>query len=825
MTIANLRNLMFATCVAVACLIIPAGHASIVAPYTPDANTIFLLHLDEPNPEAIATNTVPGAASFIAAANPSAVSPRNPLPGLLGATGAAGVGFAFGLCADLTFSNSIGLFMDANGNGVADLDINGTTPGADAVSGSAFTGPNGEFTLEALVNFPSLTGGNREIISMDNSGGARPFQFRVTSAGLLEFNNIAVAGANPRVAIPTTGPDAFVPNQWFHVAMTYDGAGTIVFYWTRLDSARTSATVLLTTNVVSLLNITASAVLTVGNENRNTSGEGLTGRIDEVRVSNIARSAIDMVFDPTAPPIPPSINPQPEDQFLGVGETLLIVSHASGSVPLSYQWQYQGFAGSGFTNIPGQTGETLSIPVTFATAGLYRYIVTNAFGQATSAAATITVGAIFSGLAPTGFDLDGALLPEDAIDPHYTLWFSSDVNSLGPNTVVPPNTLDYNANDAGSQWISPAVSLGGARGVYIYRTRFLLDSTVPQGSTLTASVLSGGSLTVLLNGLPTGVSNLNPAFPGPHRIAFSFTLTNGFVAGVNTLDFVVDNATTAPNSPPGNALRVMSIRGVGPALPEGLTIVRHPQSQTVRVGGRAVFDVVALGRPPLRYQWFAEGIADPAATNRSVIFIPTAPIDQPSTFQVVVTNDSGSRTSQVANFTVVEQNQPPVVTNVTISGFHGPPLRVPLSRLVQDSYEPDGDSIVLSTYDISGNDPISPGQINLEGATLVYTNAANFVNEEQFTVTLADNLGATAVVTVTVQLSLDLQLRIARAAAGNLRLSWPAAATAQGFRLISGDTIDAIATPVAGNMTTDATESVLQISPSDPRQFYLLSYP
>jgi len=499
----------------------------------------------------------------------------------------------------------------------------------------------------------------------------------------------------------------------------------------------------------------------------------LTGRIDEVRISNIARSAIDMVFDPTAPPIPPSINPQPEDQFLGVGETLLIVSHASGSVPLTYRWQTQGFIGGGFSDIPGQTGETLSIPVTFATQGYYRYIVSNAFGQATSAVASVTVGAIFSGLAPTGFDLNGAQLPDNAIDPHYSLWSSSDVNALGPNTVVPANTLDYNANDAGSKWISPAASLGGARGVYTYRTTFLLDSTTPQGSTLAASVLTGGSLTVLLNGQPTGIANLNPAFPGPHRIAFSFTLTNGFVAGVNTLDFVVVNATTAPNSPPGNALRVMSIRGVGPALQSGLTIVRHPQSQTVRVDGRALFDVVALGRPPLRYQWFAEGIADPAATNRTLIFIPTAPIDQPSTFRVVVTKDSGSQTSLVANFTVVPDNQPPVLADITITGFWGAPLRLPLSRLVQNAREPDGDSIVLSTFDLAGNDPISPGQINLEGATLVYTNAANFVNEEQFTVTLADTLGAPAVVTVTVQLSLDLQLRIARAAAGNLRLSWP----------------------------------------------------
>jgi len=824
MKLANLGYLALATCSSAFLVTIAPTHASIVAPYIPDANTIFLLHLDEPVPESIATNAVAGAASFIAAGNPSAASPRNPLPGLLGATGASGTGFNFGLCADLTFSNSIGLFMDANANSVADLDVSGAAPGADAISGSTFTGPSGEFTLEALVNFPSLTGGNREIISMDNSGGARPFQFRLTSAGLLEFNNIAVAGANPRIAIPTTGPDAFVPNQWFHVAMTYDGAGTIVFYWTRLDSSRTGASVLLTTSVP-LLNLTGMAVLTIGNENRNISGEGLTGRIDEVRISNIARSAIDMVFDPSAPPIPPSINPQPEDQFLGVGETLLIVSHASGSAPLTYRWQRQGFPGGGFADIPGQTAETLSLPVTFATAAYYRYIVSNAFGQATSAVATVTVGAIFTGLAPTGFDLNGAPLPDNAVDPHYTLWSSSDPTLLGPNTVVPANTLDYNANDAGSKWISPGPNLGGVRGVYIYRTTFLLDSATPPGSRLSASVLSGGSLTVLLNGQPTGVTNLNPPFPGPHRIAFSFTLTNGFVTGVNTLDFVVDNSTSAPNSPPGNALRVMSIRGIGHALSSGLTILRHPQSQTVRVGGWVTFDVVARGGPPLHYQWFGDGVEIPGATNRTLTYNPVTALDQPSTFRVVVTNASGSQTSQTVNLTVVLDNQPPIVSNFILTGFSGAPLRLPLSRLVQNAREPDGDSIVLSTYDLTGNDPISPGQITLEGATLVYTNPANFTMTDEFTVTLADTLGATAVVTVTAQLSSDLRLRIARATGGNVRISWPAAATAQGFRLLSGDSIDAITTAVPGTVTTDATESAIQVSPTGPMKFYLLAYP
>jgi hypothetical protein len=745
---------------------------------------------------------------------------------LLGGVGASGPGFDFGACANLTFSNSVGLFMDANGNGVADLDISGSAPGADAISGSTFIGPTGGFTLEALVKFPSLTGGNREIFCMDNSGGssARPFQFRLTSSGVLEFNNIPVAGANPKTALPATGPDAFVANEWFHVAMTYDGAGTIAFYWTRLDNTRLGAALLMTTNVATSLNLSGSAVLTFGNENRNTSAEGLTGFIDEVRVSNVARAATDMMFDTNAPSIPPSISPQPTDQFLGVGENLVIDAHASGSAPLSYQWQK---GGSGiFSNLQGQTSERLSLPVTFATEGDYRFIVTNRYGQATSSVARVTVGAIFSGLFPTGFDEAGLLLANGAVDPHYRLWVSPDPAVLGPNTMAPADVLDYNANDAGSRWIAPTNTLGGVRGVYTYRATFLNDSADPLASTLSATVLSGGSLTVLLNGQSTGVSNLAPVFPGPHRVAFSFTLTNGFVAGQNALDFVVDNRTSAPNAPSGNALRVLSIRGVGRATTAPLAIIGQPADQTVRDNGRATLSCVAFGRPPLSYEWIGDGSDVPGATNRTLIYNPVQLLNQPETFTVVVRNDSSSATSRVALLTVVLANQPPTAAAPSLAGFSGAPLSLNLSTILQTATDPDGDAFSYSGFEPTGTNASSPGQISLVGVTLVYSNAAAFAGFDQFGVLLTDSLGAVARVPVSVGVSGDLRLRATPGAPGVVRILWPAAATAQGFRLLFADQVtNAFTNPVSEPIVTEGLDSSISVAGGAAARFYRLVYP
>lgn len=815
----------FCLAAALTIAIAPTGLASIRGPYTPDGNTKLLLHLDDAAESGIAVNAVTGAPAFIATANPSAATPRNPMPGILGAPGASGIGFDFGTCANLSSSNSMALFIDANGNGVADLDTSGTAPGEDRISGSTFTGLSGEFTLEALVNFPSLTGANREIISMDNSSGAtsRPFQFRLTSTGQLEFNNIAVSGVNPKTSLPTTGPDAFVPNQWFHVALTYDGAGVLTFFWTKLDNARTQATVL-EVHYVSTVDLSGEAVLTIGNENRNTSGEGLLGLVDEVRVSDIARSAIDMVFDPTVEEIPPAIDPQPEDQFLGVGETLTIVSHASGSSPLTYRWQ-KGSGGS-FTDIPGETSDTLTIPVTFATEGDYRYVVSNPYGEATSNAARVAVGAVFSALFPTGVDDAKAVLADDVVDPHYTVWSSADPAYLGPDMYVPANTQDYSGNDEHSKWLSPSPVVGGVRGLYTYRTTFVVDAADPAGAKLSATVLTGGSLSVRLNDQPTGVENLTPGFPGPHRNLFSFELASGFVAGLNTLDFVVDNTTTVPNAPGGNALRVTAIRGIGPALAPGLAIVSNPASQTVRDGGRVTFACVAKGRPPLAYQWFGDDVAIPGATGRTLSYQPVVGGAQPTDFKVVVSNDGASLTSQTARLTVVAENQPVAAADHSLTGFAGAPLLLSLSSLVQKASDPDGDPISLASFDPTGENTTSPAEITQVDATLVYSNTPAFAGTDRFHVILTDGLGGDVSVTVNVEIAAELRLAVNADPDGAVRIAWPAEATVQGFKLYSANAVDApITNAVTGTVRAEGAESVLRITPTQTSRFYRLSYP
>ncbi len=275
----------------------PAAHA-LVSPYTADANTVYLYHLNEAAGGTVATNA--GSAGLNAIAfngNPSTAAGGTDQPvdtTILGATGFTG----FGNAANIS-TIGIGLGVDVDASGGFRLD-SATSPDR-APNHSSIFGPGNTFTLEAMINLADLSLTNREIIATDNSeaNNLRGFQFRVNS-GNLEFNFIAPNVSAVTAAIPTTGPNAFAANQWFHTALSYDGTNAR-FYWTRVDPSITSAN-LIGGPVAEGVDVNAPMPLVFGNEARDTgtganSNEGLRGLIDEVRISNVARSATQFIFN------------------------------------------------------------------------------------------------------------------------------------------------------------------------------------------------------------------------------------------------------------------------------------------------------------------------------------------------------------------------------------------------------------------------------------------------------------------------------------------------------------------------------------------------
>ncbi|MEO5915195.1 MAG: LamG domain-containing protein [Luteolibacter sp.] len=287
-------------------LLVPTLHAG-VAPYvSADADTSYLYHFNELAGGSSAANAgSTGRAALSVKGNPYAGDTINQpvLTNVLGSGSFSG----FGNAASVTSDSCLG--VDADNNGAFRPGDYAPVGPDQMLDHSTIYGTGNAFTLEAMVNVPAITGSNREIICTDNNGATadRGFQFRINTAGQLEFNAIGTTPAGAVIAIPTTGTHGFVANQWFHAALTYDGT-TLRFYWTKVDPTVTAANQI-GTNTVETVDVNDDAVLVLGNEGRATGNLGqepLGGLLDEVRISKVARTAGQFIF------FDPSLDTEPD---------------------------------------------------------------------------------------------------------------------------------------------------------------------------------------------------------------------------------------------------------------------------------------------------------------------------------------------------------------------------------------------------------------------------------------------------------------------------------------------------------------------------------
>jgi len=141
----------------------------------------------------------------------------------------------------------------------------------------------------------------------------------------------------------------------------------------------------------------------------------------------------------------------------------------------------------------------------------------------------------------TGVDGSGTPLADGTIgDPHYVL-----VSVPGGTTNIRVRTSvggypvgPWIGDDAISAWIGPNsdITVDGPVGHYDYRTTFDLTGLVPVNTSLTGQWSTDNEgIDILINGVSTGNTASGFTTWSP------FVINSGFINGVNTLDFIVNN--------------------------------------------------------------------------------------------------------------------------------------------------------------------------------------------------------------------------------------------------------------------------------------------
>ena len=277
-----------------------------ITPNARDEHTLHLWHLDEAQPPFKDDSGSPLPLSGLLN---GALAGQASLPGL--GSSVSFRGNAGGIPGESSLKGAVLLARPSLDCGPAD----------NAPPDFTYFGEDGAFTFEAFIR-PELLPEDAQvtaltILSMDGEAGERIFSFRIEPQGFLTFNPLPDCGAKggAMASIPRSGPHAINTRDWFHVAVTYDGnANTrdnLTLYWTRIGADVTEANVIGKGTLSDDLN-GLTGDLAIGNEARtkpedreNAEAEPFPGRIDEVRISSVARHPTDFAFLPAGKRVAP----------------------------------------------------------------------------------------------------------------------------------------------------------------------------------------------------------------------------------------------------------------------------------------------------------------------------------------------------------------------------------------------------------------------------------------------------------------------------------------------------------------------------------------
>ena len=546
-----------------------------------------------------------------------------------------------------------------------------------------------------------------------------------------------------------------------------------------------------------------------------------------------------------ASPVAPNITTQPASTVVTVGQSATFSVAASGSAPLSYQWQQSGSAISGAITASYTTPPTSMLD----NGSTYSVVVSNPVGSIPSSAATLTVQAPPSiTMQPANQTVNVGQVATFSVvgsgTAPLTYQWQKNGTAINGATSASYTTPATTANDNGATF---GVMVTNPAGNMLSNTAILTVQVPPSITTQPANQTVNVGQMATFSAIASGTAPLT------YQWQKNGTAINGATSASYTTPATTANDNGAAfglmiTNPAGNMSSNTAILTV--QVPPSITT--QPANQIVNIGQMATFSVVASGTAPLTYQWQENGSTISGATSASYTTPATTAADNASTFRVVVSNAAGNTPSGTATLTV--QSPPSITTqpasvsvtagqtaNFSVAAAGTSPLSYQwqknganISGATSSSYTTpatkttdNGASFVVSVTNAAGN--IS------SGAAILTVNADTTPPNVSITAPLA---GATVSGTIIVTASAsdnvavaNVQLQVDGGNVGSPDTSTPYNFSFDTTTLSNGShTLTAVATDNAGNQATSAPISVtvsnsnslagpLSVSKVNPRYF------
>lgn len=365
---------------------------------------------------------------------------------------------------------------------------------------------------------------------------------------------------------------------------------------------------------------------------------------------------------------PVTITQQPVGRTVAIGGSLSLSVAASGTGPISYQWNKGG------TPVVGATAPVYAVASAQLThAGSYTVTVSNVVGSVTSQTAQVIVsGPPSITQQPVGgtFNPGAALTLSVGASSTSTMtyqWFKDNVAISGATsqTYSVPSLQNTHAGTyrvAVSNSIGTVTSANAVVSINVGPTITVqpLPRTVRAGTAVTFSVTATGTAPFAYQWRKDGV-NISGATASTYSIASPLVTSSGVYS------VVVSNVAGSSTS---------SVAALTVQLP--VSITSQPASVTLNSGTPLTLAVAATGTAPITYQWFKDNVAIAGAT--SATYAPgQVAVSHWGSYTVNVTNPQGTVTSAIANVMISAApfiTTQPVNTQITAGASGGLTVRV-----------------------------------------------------------------------------------------------------------------------------------------------------